>query len=125
MANNHPIPNPSYTPRHLTSAAYEDRPLSRRRRYAESASTDILGWLRENAPQDYSELKTLRRALYTRETNGHWIIEPRGQTAFGEEKFVLIGRVGAVLFVSNKSRHFLLRNLNRLRKAQGWPPIVY
>ena len=125
MANTHPVPNPSYINQRPIPSAYQDRPLSRRQRYAENASTDIIGWLRENAPQDYRELKTLRRALYTRETNGHWIIEPRGQTAFGEEKFVLIGRVAAVLFVSNKSRHFLLRNLNRLRKAQGWPPIVY
>jgi hypothetical protein len=99
--------------------------LSPRQRYANDVPIDILQWLRENEPQDYGELQTLRRALYTRETTGHWIIRPRTNTAAGEERFVLVGRVSAVLFLSHKSRHFLLRNLNRLRKRRDRPPIVY
>lgn len=83
--------------------------LGSRQRYANDVPTDILQWLRENEPQDYSELQTLRRALYTRETTGNWIVRPRTNTAAGEERFVLVGRVSAVLFLSNKSRHFLLR----------------
>jgi hypothetical protein len=51
-----------------------------------------------------------------RESTGHWIIRPRTYTATGEESFVLGGRISAVLLLSNKSRHFLLRNLNRLCK---------
>jgi hypothetical protein len=51
-----------------------------------------------------------------RESTGHWIIRPRTNTATGEQRFVLVGRISSVLLFSNKSRHFLLRNLNRLCK---------
>ena len=128
MANTHPAAG---LPQHQPTQHSHQRSQPRRfqlgssPRYANDIPTDILRWLRENEPQDYGELQTLRRALYTRESNGHWIIRPRANTAAGEERFVLVGRVSSVLFLSNKSRHFLLCNLNRLRKARRWPPIVY
>jgi hypothetical protein len=128
MANTHPtagLPQHQPTQRSYQPSHPRRLQLGSRQRYANDVPIDILQWLRENEPQDYSELQTLRRALCTRETTGHWIVRPRTNTAAGEERFVLVGRVSAVLFLSNKSRHFLLRNLNRLRKKRGWPPIVY
>jgi len=125
MANTHPIAGLSQHQATQQSHQPHRYQLGSRQRYANDVPTDILQWLRENEPQDYSELQTLRRALYTRDSTGHWIIRPRANTMAGEERFVLVGRVSAVLFLSNKSRHFLLRNLNRLRKARRWPPIVY
>jgi hypothetical protein len=123
MANTHPI---ALFPQHqATQQSYQPIRSRRLLRYANDVPTDILQWLRENEPQEYDELQTLRRALYTRENTGHWIVRPRTNTAAGQERFVLIGRVSAVLILSNKSRHFLLRNLNRLRKKRGWAPIVY
>jgi hypothetical protein len=122
MVNTYPVTSSQYQSRSHQPGRY--RPHSGKR-YANDVPTDLLQWLRENEPTDYGELQTLRRALYTRETIGHWIIRPRTNTAAGEERFVLVGRVSEVLLLSNKSRHFLLRNLNRLRKARDWPPIVY
>jgi hypothetical protein len=128
MANTHPIARLSQhqaTPHSHQPRQQRRFQLGSRQRYANDVPTNILQWLRENEPLDYAELQTLRRALYTRENNGHWIVRPRTNTAAGQERFVLIGRVSAVLILSNKSRHFLLRNLNRLRKKRRWPPIVY
>jgi hypothetical protein len=68
----------------------------------------------------------LRKTLYSRKCNfGKYFVTKRGQTSLGEEKFVLNGPGGAVLILSNKCRHYLLRTLNRLRRAKGWPPIAY
>jgi hypothetical protein len=128
MANTHPITGLSQNQvaQHSNQPSHSRRlQLVSRQQYANDVPTDILQWLRDNEPQDYGELQTLRRALYTRESAGHWIIRPRQNTLAGEERFVLVGRASAVLFLSNKSRHFLLRNLNRLRKRRDWPPIVY
>ena len=94
-------------------------------RFANDIPTDVIAWLLQNEPQHYDELKDLRFALYSRKTHGNYSISPRGLTLGGEEKFVLTGPVGSVLILSNKSRHFLLRTLCRLRRKKRWPPIRY
>ncbi len=79
-------------------------------------TTDIKVWLLQNAPSDYEELTELRKALYSRHTQGRYTIKRRGQTQFGEEKFTVTGHEGALLIVSDRARHFLLRSLCRLLK---------
>jgi hypothetical protein len=96
-----------------------------RRRFVNAIPTDILVWLAQNEPQDFDELMDLRRALYTRETRGKYRIRLCGLTLEGEQKFTVTGPTGPLLIVSNKSRHFLLRTLCRLRRKKRWPPIVY
>jgi hypothetical protein len=96
-----------------------------RRQFANPALTDILAWLAENEPQEYDELMDLRRALYTLTSRGKYRIALYGLTLEGEPKFTVTGSSGVLLIVSNKSRHFLLRTLYRLRRSKGWPPIVY
>jgi hypothetical protein len=90
---------------------------------AEPPSTDILEWLRENEPEDVYDLRDLRRALYSLKNHGIYRIRTRGLTYGGEQKFTVKGRNSTLLIVSNKSRHFLLRTLCRLRRRYGWPAI--
>jgi hypothetical protein len=96
-----------------------------RRRLANVIPTDILAWLAQNEPQEFGELMDLRRALYSRKTHGKYLITLGGLTLEGEQKFIVTGPAGPLLIVSNKSRHFLLRTLCRLRRKKRWPPIVY
>jgi hypothetical protein len=111
-------PDPSSSP--------TDRRLARcRERNASSVATDVIEWLNQNEPHDFAELMDLRKALYSRRTTGKYRIRLRGRTLAGEEKLLLTGPAGAVLILSNKLRHFLLRTLCRLRKARRWPPIKY
>lgn len=95
------------------------------RQYSNQLPTDILVWLSENEPATYEELMELRLALYGKKTYGRYRIRLGGQTAMGEEKILLTGPAGPLLILSNKARHFLLRNLCRLRKRNGSPPIRY
>ena len=94
-------------------------------RYPSAIDTDLIAWLKENDPVDFADLMDLRRALYSFQTRGKYRIELQGITQGGEQKIKLIGPESAVLIVSNKSRHYLLRVLCRLREARGWPPIRY
>lgn len=96
-----------------------------RKRFANEIHTDLIEWLQQNDPVDFADLMDLRRALYSFMTKGKYRIELQGHTQGGEQKIKLTGPNSAVLIVSNKSRHFLLRTLCRLRKARGWPPIRY
>jgi hypothetical protein len=96
-----------------------------RERYHNGYSTDLIEWLNQNEPGYFGELMDLRKALYARRTTGKYRIRMAGRTPEGEEKILLTGPAGAVLIVSNKSRHFLLRTLCRLRRARRWPPIKY
>jgi hypothetical protein len=102
------------------------RRLKQLERYPNSLPTDVIEWLGLNKPQSFDELMDLRKTLYSRKANfGKYFITKRGQTSLGEQKFVLNGPGGAVLILSNKCRHYLLRTLNRLRRSKGWPAIVY
>ena len=104
----------------------ELRRLKYLKRYPNALPTDVIEWLSLNKPQSFEELMDLRKTLYSRKSCfGKYFITQRGHTKLGEEKFVLNGPGGAVLILSNKCRHYLLRTLNRLRKAKRWPPIVY
>jgi len=96
-----------------------------RKRYANVIRTDLIAWLEQNDPVDFADLMDLRRALYSFRSMGKYRIQLQGTTQGGEDKLELIGPNTAVLIVSNKSRHYLLRTLCRLRKARGWPPIRY
>ncbi len=102
------------------------RRLKRRKRYPNSLPTDVIAWLSTNTPQNFDELMDLRKTLYScNQCFGKYFITQRGRTSVGEEKFVLNGPGGAVLILSNRCRHYLLRTLNRLRLQKRWPPIVY
>ena len=101
------------------------RKVKKRRQFTNQLPTDILAWLSENEPNTYEELMDLRRALYAKKTQGQYRIRVGGLTSQGEEKILLTGPAGPLLILSNKARHFLLRNLCRLRKRNGWPPIKY
>lgn len=112
----------------LPSPAKEPPPEARksyRRRFPDSLPTDVLEWLQLNKPQTYKELMDLRRALYARRTTGKYSIRLGGLTSLGEQKIRLTGPASAVLILSDKARHFLLRTLCRLRKSERWPPIRY
>lgn len=94
-------------------------------RYPNAWPTDVLEWLQLNKPQSFDELMDLRRALYARRTTGKYRIRLGGLTLAGEQKMMLTGPASAVLILSDKARHFLLRTLCRLRKSERWPPIRY
>ena len=87
-------------------------------RFAGGPTMDIKEWLVENGPRDYAELIDLRRALYSRRTHGNFVIRHGGRTIAGEERFTVTGRESALLIVSNKSRHYLLRTLCRMVKGR-------
>lgn len=95
------------------------------KRYENAVRTDLIAWLRQNEPADFSELMDLRRALYSLDSKGKYRIVLQGLTTAGERKIKLVGPSSVVMIVSEKSRHYLLRVLCRLRKARGWPPIRY
>lgn len=95
------------------------------KKYEDLARTDLVAWLQQNDPADFSELMDLRRALYSIESKGKYRILPYGLTNAGERKIKLVGPCSSVMIVSEKSRHYLLRMLCRLRKARDWPPIRY
>jgi hypothetical protein len=95
----------------------------KKRQLASQLPTDILVWLRQNEPNTFEELMDLRLALYSRQTKGQYQISRRGQTMMGEERYVVVGPADPLLLLSDKARHFLLRNLCRLRRRNGWPPI--
>jgi len=103
----------------------QQRRKTYRQRYPESLPTDVLEWLQLNKPQNYKELMDLRRALYARRTTGKYRTRLGGVTSLGEQKIRLTGPASAVLILSDKARHFLLRTLCRLRKSERWPPIRY
>jgi hypothetical protein len=94
-------------------------------RFANQLPTDILAWLQQNGPKTFDELMELRLALYGKQTHGQYQIRVGGITSMGEEKILVTGPAGPLLLLSNKSRHFLLRTLCRLRRKNGWPPIKY
>jgi hypothetical protein len=94
-------------------------------RYGNWIDTDLIAWLKQNDPLDFAELMDLRKALYSLKSRGKYRIELQGITQGGEQKIKLTGPVNAVLIVSNKSRHYLLRVLCRLRIIRDWPPIKY
>jgi len=93
------------------------------RRFVNGFSTDIHDWLKANEPQHFSELMDLRRALYSFRSHGKYRIRYQGQVS--DRSFVVIGPAGRLLIVSDKARYYLLRELSRLRRAKGWPPIKY
>lgn len=100
--------------------------LSRHKKCFDNAvRTDLIAWIRQNDPADFADLMDLRRALYSLTSKGKYRILLLGLTTTGERKIKLVGPNGAVMIVSEKSRHYLLRVLCRLRKARGWPPIRY
>jgi len=129
MANTQPLwesepasipsrPDPTASPTGRRSTRYRERNAS-------SVATDVIEWLTQNEPHDFAELMDLRKALYSHRTTGKYRTRLGGHTLAGEEKFLLTGPASAVLILSDKSRHFLLRTLCRLRKARRWPPIKY
>lgn len=118
-------PESSPSPPQTAQPAKPERRKSYRQRYSESLPTDVLEWLQLNKPQSYEELMDLRRALYARRTTGMYRIRLGGLTSLGEQKMLLTGPASAVLILSDKARHFLLRTLCRLRKSERWPPIRY
>jgi hypothetical protein len=111
---------------------YSSQPISiepaRKLKYSQrdpnAPPTDIIEWLTENEPQQFGELVDLRKALYSRRSRGHYRIRLCGHTLAGEEKLIVTGPAGPLLIVSNKSRHFLLRTLCRLRRRKRWPPMT-
>lgn len=118
-------PENSSSPPPAAQPAKPEGRKSYRQRYPESLPTDVLEWLQLNKPQTYEELMDLRRALYARRTTGKYRIRLGGLTSLGEQKMLLTGPASAVLILSDKARHFLLRTLCRLRKSERWPPIRY
>jgi hypothetical protein len=111
-------PDPKSSPTDRPSAGYRERKSS-------GVATDVIEWLSKNKPHNFAELMDLRKALYSHRTTGKCRIRLGGHTLAGEEKFLLTGPASAVLIPSDKTRHFLLRTLCRLRKARCWPPIKY
>lgn len=109
----------------IVKPVQQERRKAYRQRYPNSLPTDVLEWLQLNKPQSYEELMDLRRALYARRTTGKYRIRLGGCTSVGEQKMLLTGPNSAVLILSDKARHFLLRTLCRLRKSERWPPIRY
>jgi hypothetical protein len=123
MANTHqfhsdPIPSvqqPARIIKHTNSRIFI-------RRNENGFSTDIGKWLEENQPRIFSELMDLRRALYSKRSHGLYRI--RNHDEVGQGSFVLVGFKGKLLIEHDKPRYYLLRQLNRLRRAKGWPPLT-
>jgi hypothetical protein len=85
-------------------------------RFDGGPSTDIKAWLAANGPRNYDELTELRRALYKRDTYGNVTIKRHSNSWSGEQRFSVVGRESSLLIISDKSRHFLLRTLCRIKK---------
>jgi hypothetical protein len=85
-------------------------------RSAGSPATDVKAWLAANGPRNHEELRDLRRALYSRDTHGSFTIRHHSSGRSGELRFSIVGRKGSLLIVSDKSRHFLLRQLCSIAK---------
>jgi hypothetical protein len=82
----------------------------------EREPTDIVLWLSRNCPSSSAALKDLRLVLYQRRDCGIYKVHSAGESYAGEQRLRLIGPESAVLIVSEKARHLLLRSLCRLRK---------
>ena len=100
--------------------ADKPKPIRNKRndRFAGGPTTDIKQWLSENGPRNYDELADLRKALYSRRTNGQFVVRHHGETLAGEQRFTVTGRESPLLIVSNRSRHYLLRTLCRMVKGR-------
>ena len=99
-------------PVEIAQPAKQSKPERNQRsaRFAGGPTTDIKEWLTENGPRDYAELTDLRKALYSRRTNGQFVVKHHGETLAGEERFTVTGRESPLLIVSNKSRHYRYRH---------------
>jgi hypothetical protein len=96
-----------------------DKPHQKNRsdRFPGGPTTDIKAWLTDNDPRDYAELKALRKALYSRQSYGNFVITQHSNTWADEQRFTVAGRNSSLLIVSDKSRHFLLGTLCRIAKG--------
>ena len=81
-----------------------------------SKKTDIPLWLSNNAPRNVEELKAVRYTLYHRCTRTEFKVSEKQDN----DNFVLSGRQGSVLIVSNKARRYLLWKLRILARQAGW-----
>jgi hypothetical protein len=81
-----------------------------------SKKTDIPLWLSNNAPRNVEELKAIRYTLYHRCSRAEFTVSEKQDG----ETFVLSGRQGSVLIVSNKARRYLLWKLRILAREAGW-----
>jgi hypothetical protein len=73
------------------------------------ATTDIHLWLKSNCPRDLPDVTALRQSLYQRRSHGGYIVE-----VVSDERFKVTGRTSTLLIVSDKARHYLLRQLCKL-----------
>jgi hypothetical protein len=124
MANTHLLLGEPTTYSPPAAIIEPKRRLTYRERYPDAMPTDILEWLKDNQPHHSGELADLRKTLYSRRSHGRYRIRQARRTLNDEERFVVTGPAGPLLIVSNKSRHFLLRTLCRLRRDNGWPPMT-
>ena len=81
-----------------------------------SRKTDIPLWLSNNAPRNVEELKAVRYTLYHRCSSAEFKVSEKQDN----DNFVLSGRQGSVLIVSNKARRYLLWKLRILARQAGW-----
>ncbi|WP_256807511.1 hypothetical protein [Bradyrhizobium sp. Bra64] len=128
MAEAPPLWEPEPTLNSSPSSSTEPSPKPKQRyrdRFQNGMPTDVLEWLKQNEPANFAELMDLRKSLYARRTKGKYQIRLAGLTSIGEQKMLLTGPTSAVLILSDKARHFLLRTLCRLRRARRWQPIRY
>ncbi|MGF6311897.1 hypothetical protein ABIB82_005874 [Bradyrhizobium sp. i1.8.4] len=118
-------PERTLTPSLSVPQEASNRKPKYRDRHRNGVSTDVIEWLKQNEPANFLELMDLRKALYARRTTGKYRVRLCGLNLMGEQKLLLTGPAGAVLILSEKARHLLLRTLCRLRKARRWQPIRY
>ena len=81
-----------------------------------SKETDIPLWLSNNAPRNVEELRAVRYTLYHRCSRFEFKVSEKQDN----DNFVLSGRQGSVLIVSNKARRYLLWKLRILARQAGW-----
>jgi len=73
------------------------------------ATTDIHLWLKSNRPRDRTHVTALRQSLYQRRSHGGYIVE-----VVSDDRFKVTGRTSTLLIVSDRARHYLLRQLCKL-----------
>lgn len=93
---------PINTPKPAPCEPKKSRPVSR----PPKPTTDIKLWLKSNGPRDRAEVNDLRQCLYHRKSYGCYTLEGGFL-----DRFTVKGRTSSLLIVSDRARHYLLRQI--------------
>ena len=95
------------------SKSHRGQPRAKRKTYP--PDTDIMLWLRHNAPANFAELIDIRYSLYHRCSKAGYQVK-----RLNDDELTIAGRHSSLHIVSNQARRLLLTKLRELAKENGW-----